>query len=73
MPIYKDGKRKGYFVAGWVLANFALYRGVATEGKGDVSKLRAALKKHQFEGVVNDDGTLSYAGVTADWRTLDKV
>lgn len=73
MPIYRDKKRDGYFAAGWVLANFSLYRSTAQDAKGDLKKLRDAVHKHTFEGVVNEDGTLSYAGMTADWRALEKV
>lgn len=72
---YSDPKRPLYFTAGWVLGNFSIYRALAMskDVNGDVAKLRDAVAKHQFEGAVNDDGSLTYGGVTAHWRTMDKV
>lgn len=72
---YTDPKRGLYFTAGWVLGNFSIYRAVAMSKNvnGDVAKLRDAQAHRQFEGDVNDDGSLTYGGVTAHWKTMDRV
>jgi hypothetical protein len=63
---------RGLFQAGWVLANFGIYKATAESVKGDVKKLREALNKKEFEGDILDDASLVYFGVRSHWEQLDK-
>jgi hypothetical protein len=67
-----EQKTKAY-LAGWVLADFSRYKAFAIEVKGDLTKLREASARGEFEGTLTPDGSLSYMGVTAHWRDLEKV
>ena len=61
---------QGYFLAGWVFANFVLYKSAADELKGDVVKLRELLAKKKFEGEISDEGALTYLGITRHYTEL---
>lgn len=71
IPItWSDPRRPEFFNAGYLFGNFSIYKGCANglTPKGDVKQLRAALAKRQFEGVINDDGSLTYSGATYHWN-----
>lgn len=65
--------RTKYYLAGFVMGDFSIYRKFAKDCKGDIKKLRAAIAAHQFEGTINDDGSLSYGGVTTHWNDLSNI
>lgn len=69
---YKDPKRNDYALGGWVMGDYSLYRAAGEREKGDVKKLREALARREFEGVINNDGSLTYGGNTVHWRDLKK-
>lgn len=77
-PIYKvfqafyfqDKNNITYYGAGFVYANFILYRNAAQNASpaGNLASLQQSLLAKTFEGALNADGSLTYAGQTFHWN-----
>jgi hypothetical protein len=82
VTLYIDPRRDNYYSGGLLMGNFTLYRSVAKQAKKDsktheefVKTLRDALARKVFEGIINEDGSLTYGeplAITAMWDQLDK-
>lgn len=67
---FQDKNNTTYFSAGFVYANFILYRNAAMNASppGDIATLRTAMVNKAFEGTLNSDASLTYAGNTYHWN-----
>lgn len=67
---YIDPQRDKWYLAGFVLGDFSIYKKVAQDNKGDLKAILNASQNRQFEGHVNPDGSLTYMGATINWRDV---